>query len=164
MHDIYMTFIFIYIRKIVCGYCPKEQTKEQESRLTPYQKKLYSNLRKTSNIYRREANQIEAQLRRDEEEKKQRSDDEKRAEELSLPLKHWEKILSGKIIHMPEGDQMGNWHADRIRKKRIINRFLKTWKEANSGFCEVRTGLRFRASQTQNASATNARASSCRVR
>ena len=96
---------------------PKEQSKKEEDRLTPYQKKFLGNLRKTSNIYRRDANQITAQLRKDEEDKIQRLQDEKNAERLSLPLKHWEKILLGKVLKMPPGDQMGNWHTEIIRKK-----------------------------------------------
>ena len=88
----------------MCDYIVKCHTHKNDStlfvaskkKMTKYQQERNRNIRKTANIYRRTAEQIESDMRRKEVAKAQAALDKKHGEEMAQPLAYWKKELIDK--------------------------------------------------------------------
>lgn len=78
-------------------------------------------IRKTANIYRRTAEQVESQIRMDEIKKAQKEEDKKRAAEFAQSLDHWKKTLINKQFKLKKGEQMGNSYVNKYLTKVITD-------------------------------------------
>ena len=93
----------------------------KKTKLTAPQKTFYRSLRKTANIYRRTAEQVESQIRMDEIKKAQKEEDKKRAAEFAQSLDHWKKTLINKQFKLKKGEQMGNSYVNKYLTKVITD-------------------------------------------
>lgn len=93
----------------------------KKSKLTKYQQERNKNVRKTANIYRRTAEQIESELRRREVKKAQQELDRKHGAEMAQSLEHWKKTLINKQFTLRKGEQMGNGYKNKYLTKVITD-------------------------------------------
>lgn len=92
-----------------------------KSKLTKYQKERNKSIRKTANIYRRTAEQIEAAIRLRDVKKSQQEDDRKFGLQMAQNLAHWKKTFINKQFTLKRGEQMGNSYVNKYLIKVITD-------------------------------------------
>jgi len=103
-------------------------TAPKKSKLTKYQQERNKNIRKTANIYRRTAEQIESEIRRREVRKAQAELDRKKGAEMAQSLDYWKKTLINKQFTLRKGEQMGNGYKNKHLTK-VITDVVKVGKD-----------------------------------
>ena len=93
----------------------------KKSKLTKYQQERNRNIRKTANIYRRTAEQIESDMRRKEVAKAQAALDKKHGEEMAQDLEYWKKELIDKQFTLKKGEQLGNSYKNKYLTKVVTD-------------------------------------------
>ena len=93
----------------------------KKSKLTKYQQERNKHIRKTANIYRRTAEQIESDMRRREVRKAQAELDRKKGAEMGQSLEYWKKELINKQFTLRKGEQLGNSYKNKHLTKVITD-------------------------------------------